>query len=105
MKNGKYFLHVVAPNLYRSGVWDPYSYRDAAQNRTMGNFVDVSKIPVSASLMSSFKFNPIEYRHIHRGTIPTFTVEPSTSALPEKMPTVGEACLLFGTMRAYLGNA
>ena len=51
------------------------------------------------------KYAPIEYRHIHRGTIPVFTLELAPGMPIERIPASGEGCLLFGTMRAYLGNA
>jgi hypothetical protein len=104
-KNGSSFLSLIDTSLYRPGVWDPYSYRDAGRHRTMRHFVDVLSIRGAPSRTSTSRFSPIEYRHIHRGMIPTFTLESSVSTPGERMGAVGESCLLFGTMRAYLGNA
>lgn len=104
-KNGSCFISLVDSGRFHPGVWDPSSYRDAADHEYFGRFVDVSKIRGGAPLASGFKFGPIEYRHIHRGPIPTFTLESSNSSFSNRMCSVGESCLLFGTMRAYLGNA
>jgi len=101
-KNGSSFLSLIDAGLYRSGIWDPYSYRDATKQETMDQFVDVSGVR-GASRGCEFRYSPIEYRHLHGGTIPTFTLAASSSP-PERMAAVGESCLLFGTMRAYLGN-
>jgi hypothetical protein len=46
----------------------------------------------------------LEYRHIARGHVPAFTLEPLGGGLQTSFPDVGEGVLLFGTMRAYLGN-
>ena len=52
----------------------------------------------------AFKFAPLEYRHIGRGHLPAFTLESSGGGLQTTCHGVGEGALLFGTMRAYLGN-
>jgi len=104
-KNGTYFLSVVEAGALRPGVWDPYAYREQMQSETLEHFAAVQKVQGRSHRASGFKHSPIEYRHIHRGTIPVFTMEPAGGAAVERVPVVGEGCLLFGTMRAYLGNA
>jgi len=69
------------------------------------HFAAVQKVQGRSPRVGGFKYSPIEYRHIHRGTIPVFTLEPVTGTQVERVPVIGESCLLFGTMRAYLGNA
>jgi len=103
-KNGTFFLSVVQADALRSGVWDPYAYREQMQSETLEHFVSVQKVQGRSSRIAAFKYSPIEYRHIHRGTIPVFTLELTGGASTERVPLVGEGCLLFGTMRAYLGN-
>ena len=104
-KNGTFFLSVVSTDALQAGVWNPYAYREEMRNETLEHFADVQKVPGSSSRAGVFKYMPIEYRHIHRGTIPVFTLEPASGPTVGRVPVVGEGCLLFGTMRAYLGNA
>src|ERR1051326_4454367 len=105
-KNGTYFLSVTDRTALQAGVWDPYAYRDKRQSELLGHFATVSKIRGGGFRSSSFKYAPIEYRHISRGTIPVFILEPAIPLFScSKTEAVGENCLLFGTMRAYLGNA
>ena len=103
-KNGTYFLSVVDAALVKPGIWDPYAYREQMQSETLAHFAVVAKVQGLGFRSSAFKYAPIEYRHIHRGTIPVFTLEPVGSTLGEKVCAVAEQSLLFGTMRAYLGN-
>ncbi len=52
------------------------------------------------------KYNtPIEYKHIPKGDLLTFTLEDKNLHSKGKYSFVDENTLLFGTMRAYLGNA
>jgi hypothetical protein len=104
-KNGTYFLSVVGADALRAGVWDPYAYREQMQSETLEHFAAVQKVQGRSHRITAFKYLPIEYRHIHRGIIPVFTLELSGRAAVERVPVVGEGRLLFGTMRAYLGNA
>ena len=103
-KNGSYFLSVIDSSDLRAGVWDPYAYREQSRSETLGTFTTVHKVLGRALRSSAFAYAPIEYRHIHRGTIPVFTLERAGADSLERVPMVGEACLLLGTMRAYLGN-
>jgi len=104
-KNGAFFLSVVAVDALQAGVWNPYAYREEMQSETLEHFASVQKVQGRSSRVTGFKYLPIEYRHIHRGTIPVFTLELAIGTSVERVPVVGESCLLFGTMRAYLGNA
>ncbi len=103
-KNGTFFLSLVTPDALQAGVWNPYAYREEMQSETLEHFAAVQKVLGRSPRVGGFKYAPIEYRHIHRGTIPVFTLEPVTGTQVERVPFIGESCLLFGTMRAYLGN-
>jgi hypothetical protein len=74
------------------------------QSETLAHFAGIRKVQGHGFRCSAFRYSPIEYRHIHRGTVPVFILEPTISTLGEKVCAVGEQSLLFGTMRAYLGN-
>jgi hypothetical protein len=104
-KNGAFFLSVVAANALRVGVWNPYAYREEMQSETLEHFASVQKLQGRLPRVTALKYSPIEYRHIHRGTIPVFTLELADGTHVQPVPVIGEGCLLFGTMRAYLGNA
>ncbi|MGA2748104.1 MAG: hypothetical protein ABSG59_04940 [Verrucomicrobiota bacterium] len=103
-KNGTYFLSVVEADVLQAGVWDPYAYREPTRSETLEHFASVQKLPTRSHPARGFYYSPIEYRHIHRGTIPVFTLERADRSHGERVPVAGEGCLLFGTMRAYLGN-
>jgi hypothetical protein len=104
-KNGTYFLSSIDRSAFKSGIWDPYAYREKRQSELLEHFVSVVKVRGTVSSSNSFKYAPIEYRHISRGTIPVFILEQASATLSPKGNGVGEGSLLFGTMRAYLGNA
>src|SRR5207245_1779540 len=104
-RNGTFFLSIVEADALQPGIWDPYTYRKQMQNETLEHFASVQKVQGRSHRMTGFKYAPIEYRHIHRGTIPVFTLELASGIPVERVPVVGEGYLLFGTMRAYLGNA
>jgi hypothetical protein len=103
-KNGAYFLSITDRAALKPATWDPYSYREKRQSQTLGFFATVLSLKVAALPHRTFNFAPLEYRHIGRGYVPTFTLEPSGGGLRVSCNGVGEGVLLFGTMRAYLGN-
>jgi hypothetical protein len=104
-KNGTFFLSVVDRDALQAGVWDPYAYREQMQSETLEHFASVQRVQACSHRVTGFKYSPIQYRHIHRGTIPVFMLELESGMPVERGPIAGEGCLLFGTMRAYLGNA
>ncbi len=103
-KNGAYFLSIVDRETLRPGIWDPYCYRERKQSQTLGYFASIQSLKATTLPRHTFKFAPLEYRHIARGHVPAFTLEPSGGGLQASCLGVGEGVLLFGTMRAYLGN-
>jgi len=103
-KNGSTFLAIVDAASLKSGIWDPYFYREKTEAETLGHFVAVQRLKGVTLPRHAFKYAPIEYRHISRGNLPVFVLEPACGGLQTACQTVGENALLFGTMRAYLGN-
>lgn len=103
-KNGSFFLSVLDRAALRTGTWDPYSYREKKHTQMLGDFASVQNLKAVSLPRHAFKFAPLEYRHIGRGRIPAFVLEPSGGELRSSCHGVGEGTLLFGTMRAYLGN-
>lgn len=103
-KNGAYFLSIVERGVLQPGTWDPYSYRERRQSQTLGYFASIQPLKSAALPRQTFKFAPLEYRHIARGHVPAFILEPLGGGLQASCHGVGEGALLFGTMRAYLGN-
>lgn len=103
-KNGSYFLSIVGRASLKPGIWDPYAYREKRQAQTLGYFASIQSLKLMTMSRHAFKFAPIEYRHIGRGHLPAFVLESSAGGLQSSCHGVGENALLFGTMRAYLGN-
>ena len=103
-KNGTYFLSTVDRRSLKPAIWDPYFYREKKQSQTLGHFVTVQPLKPGMLPHHMFKFAPLEYRHINRGHVPAFTLESSGGGLQSSCHEVDEGALLFGTMRAYLGN-
>lgn len=103
-KNGKTFISVVSADGFISSVWDPSVYRRNGQSHTLSHFVTIQKVRVSSVSLHSLPFRPIEYRDIPRGDYLSFMLEPPFSQPSSNLPVVGTGELLFGTMRAYLGN-
>ena len=104
-KNGSYFLSVIDSSDLRSGVWDPYAYRDGDSSETFGQFATVRRVAQRKGALPKLgSYAPIEYRHIHSGTLPIFSLQRGAQVVG-RVPAVEEESLLFGTMRAYLGNA
>lgn len=103
-KNGAYFLSIIDRISLKPAIWDPYCYREKKQSQTLGYCVSVQSLKSTKLPRHAFKFAPLEYRHIGRGHVPVFTLESSSGGLRSSCHEVGEGALLFGTMRAYLGN-
>jgi hypothetical protein len=103
-KNGAYFLSIVNRESLKPATWDPYCYREKKQSQTLGYFASVQQLKATTVPRHAFKFAPLEYRHIGRGRVPAFILESSSGGLQTGCRGVDESALLFGTMRAYLGN-
>jgi hypothetical protein len=103
-RNGSCFLSMVERISLRPGIWDPYVYREKKQTETLAYFASVQPLKAAATPRHAFKFAPLEYRHIGRGHFPAFILESAAGGLQSCCRGIGEGALLFGTMRAYLGN-
>jgi len=105
MKNGTFFISIEERSRVRPSVWDPYFYRGTGINQNLGEYVTVAR-PKTLSTTRGTQFSPIEYRHISKDRHLSFSLQEveDSEALRSKWPLVGELELLFGTMRAYLGN-
>lgn len=101
-KNGKYFATVVSQDRYKPSTWDPYLYRDTNGGRLLSQFVTVQRAGKKAQKYHHVPFRPVEYRDILGGECLSFALEKGHSSNLQSV--VEENVLLFGTMRAYLGN-
>ena len=103
-KNGKLFISIIGDGDFLSTVWDPYSYRHTGKAKLLSQFANVSKLVGRIPRINFFPFQPIEYKDIPGGAYLSFALRPKAAELTERLPVIGEGQLLFGTMRAYLGN-
>lgn len=97
---------VRVPAINRTvGVWDPYSARSLGSAKsTLGDHAAAYR-PRRENAARLCRFDPIEYRHVPSAShdVCSFVLHPRESH-DEALAAVGERTLLFGTMRAYLGN-
>lgn len=101
-KNGTYFATIINQQQYKPSVWDPYLYRDIHGGKSLSQFVTVQRAGKKAQKQYHMPFRPIEYRDILGGECLSFALELGPPAHSQYV--VEENILLFGTMRAYLGN-
>jgi restriction endonuclease S subunit len=104
MKNGITFTSVINYNQFKSGIWDPYHYRQSDSSEKLSNYVDVIKIPNRGDA-GNLDFAPIEYKDVPKGNILGFNLNKNDDLTTNRLPIIPEETLIFGTMRAYLGNA
>ncbi len=104
IKNGTFFISYVDQSHFKPSVWDPYFYRTNGLGESLGDYVKITKLKKHQSNIQSTSFCPVEYSSIPKGSYLTFVLEPCEQHFHPKVPMVGEQQLLFGTMRAYLGN-
>ena len=105
MKNGMTFISIVTRGQFQTGVWDPYYYRGLANTSKLSDFICIEKAS-NRNNLTSVPFEAIEYKDIPRGNVLGFNLRPhiNESNKDIKLPVIPENTLLFGTMRAYLGN-
>jgi len=106
-KNGFTFITIHSSDKITSGVWNPYNYKYSQDNelQPFSDFAEILKVNGKKGEMKFFDYRPIEYKHIPKGDLLTFTLEEKSVDSQGKYSFVEEDTLLFGTMRAYLGNA
>lgn len=103
-KNGITLLSIIDRDKMISGIWDPYFYRENHTGKQLSDFVSIRKIDGKRINTSDLKFEPIEYRNIPKDKFLTFSLEKRKKNIRRKFSVIAEQILLFGTMRAYLGN-
>lgn len=106
-KNGFTFITIHASDRITPGVWNPYNYKYGQDNdlQPFSEYADILKVNGKKGETKFFDYAPIEYKHIPKGDLLTFTLEDKSLPNKGKHFFVDEDTLLFGTMRAYLGNA
>ncbi len=103
-KNGITFSSVVDSDQLISGTWDPFYYRSKATKNTLDKYVEINKQSSYKFSINTFKYSPIEYKDIPRGSTVVFNLYRNSEDQTNKCFAVPENTLLMGTMRAYLGN-
>ena len=103
-KPGKPILSVINAGELIPSVWDPHVYRRDGQGQALSDFATVQTVNPKSVAPASLPFNPIEYRDIPRGYYLSCALRLKGSRDSSSWPVVGEGELLFGTLRAYLGN-
>ena len=105
-RNGKPFISVISTPDFTPSVWDPYVYRHDGECHTLAEFADISKVTARSNPYKRSPFQPIEYRDIPGGNYLSFMLRPTRDSATRhnRLPAVSEGEILFGTMRAYLGN-
>src|SRR5882724_9357034 len=103
-KNGRFFISVISGEQFVRSVWDPYAYRQTGKSQVLAEFATIKRIGAKSVSNECLPFEPIEYRDIPGGSYLSFKLHSANPGQASKLPTIGEGELLFGTMRAYLGN-
>ena len=105
MKNGITFTSVIKRDQFQTGIWDPYHYRCLNNTSKLSDFIKIEKA-TSRSNLKFLPFEAIEYKDIPRGNMIGFNLKSQIDEDTDnsKLPIVPEDTILFGTMRAYLGN-
>jgi hypothetical protein len=103
-KSGKSFISIVTQHDFVASVWDPFAYRHSGSIETLEHYALIHKPAVQNLTLGAAPFQPIEYRHIPTGHYLSFALQRHLEVPTLNWPGVGEGEILFGTMRAYLGN-
>ncbi|HEY9166156.1 MAG TPA: hypothetical protein VIS48_08360 [Candidatus Kryptonia bacterium] len=103
-KNGKYFFSIIKYSEFIRAVWDPHVYKRNGSKHALHDFAVVARPPLKRIVGEQTAFQPIEYRDIPEGHYLSFALRPQARHGKLASAVVGENALLFGTMRAYLGN-
>ena len=103
-KTGTSFLRILDSKSQLRGNWDPFLYRVDVGLQTLGDFVKLERLRAHQRSILASPFEAIEYRSIPSGSYLSFDLRKLKKEEGLNWPRVGELQLLFGTMRAYLGN-
>lgn len=103
-KNGTYFVSIVEDGQFIPTLWDPFTYKPKGDGGTLSDYASVSKIESRQIPYGFTRFRPIEYRDLPGGDYLSFSLERESGLNRKNVSAVAEGTILFGTMRAYLGN-
>lgn len=103
-KNGAFFISVTRREQLRPSVWDPFEYRTSPGGKSLKDYVSAYGVKGGKGIGGFSLFRPIEYRDIPEGEYLSFVLRSVLAEDARGYPMVDEQSLLFGTMRAYLGN-
>lgn len=104
MKSGAHMISIVSRANVAPSVWDPHCYRPNHLGQALGEHLSVVRLKRAGYTTALTPFAPIEYRSIPAGGYLTFVLEPRREVADAGCAVVGEQQLVFGTLRAYLGN-
>ncbi|BAU10869.1 hypothetical protein LEP3755_13610 [Leptolyngbya sp. NIES-3755] len=103
-KERNFFVSIIERSDYISSTWNPNSYQSCAANK-LQDFMDFGRISSKERTRTISPFRAIEYRDIPDGNYLSFKLErDEVQRQANRGAWVTENTLLFGTMRAYLGN-
>jgi hypothetical protein len=103
-RGGTSFLRILDSKSQLRGNWDPFLYRADAGFQTLGDFIKLERLRAHQRSILTSPFDAVEYRSIPSGSYLSFDLRRLKGEEGLNWPRVGELQLLFGTMRAYLGN-
>ena len=105
-KNGSTFVSILSADKLQSGIWNPYNYKYTdSHSNPLSDYAIIKKVIGTKRHIRYFDYAPIEYKHIPKGDLVNFILEEKPKDIKGNFPFVGIDTLIFGTMRAYLGNA
>lgn len=103
-KNGTYFVAVISEDQFISTSWDPYAYQPKGEGGRLSDYATVRKIVSQQIPYGYARFRAVEYRDLPGGDYLSFSLEREDILNKKNAGAVEEETILFGTMRAYLGN-
>ena len=103
-KNGTYFVAVIGTSDFVPMSWDPYVYRPKGDGGTLSVYASIDKITTRQIPYGHTRFRPVEYRDLPGGDYLSFSLKRESALTKKNVAAVDEGTILFGTMRAYLGN-
>ena len=107
-KNGTFFYSLIGQRQVVASLWDPYAYRHQGDVARLSDYASIKRAGQKSAVPSLFcdlcPFLPIEYKDVPGGSYLSFALTPARGVALQTSASVGEEELLFGTMRAYLGN-
>lgn len=103
-KNGTYFVSIIDGTSFSPTLWDPFAYKNRDEEEPLSNYVSLRRVETQRIPYGQTRFHPIEYRNFPGNDYLSFALCQNDDAVKRSVPAVAEQTILFGTMRAYLGN-